>query len=335
MGKLDDLLSAVSRSAPESKYIRAYHGSPHDFDRFDASKIGTGEGAQAYGHGLYFAGNEKVAGEYRRQLAGEPLPMDLAIDGSPVFRRDWQNLPPLHKDGTNYLMSRLRNHSDEYASEALGEIQKDLPGLLEDAKAAPPVGVDGDQWYRERYTRERRIRELEGAMELLRDRKVTVLPSERPGKTYEVEIGHPEDSLIDYDAPIGQQPKAISENSALLEMAADEARNSALQATTQGRSDHWWNIAKDPSQAPASLAIQAGRSRRPVGASRPPMSPREFSQYLLQSGVPGIRYLDGNSRRAMEGTRNYVMFPGTEDSIRILRKYGIMAPIAAGAMGEE
>ena len=37
--------------------IRAYHGSPHDFDKFDLSKIGTGEGAQAYGHGLYFAEN--------------------------------------------------------------------------------------------------------------------------------------------------------------------------------------------------------------------------------------------------------------------------------------
>ena len=31
--------------------IRAFHGSPHDFDRFDISRIGTGEGAQAYGHG--------------------------------------------------------------------------------------------------------------------------------------------------------------------------------------------------------------------------------------------------------------------------------------------
>jgi hypothetical protein len=27
--------------------ITAYHVSPHDFDRFDMSKIGTGEGAQA------------------------------------------------------------------------------------------------------------------------------------------------------------------------------------------------------------------------------------------------------------------------------------------------
>jgi hypothetical protein len=49
--------------------IKAYHGSPHDFDRFDLSKIGTGEGAQAYGHGLYFADKEAVAKQYRDVLA--------------------------------------------------------------------------------------------------------------------------------------------------------------------------------------------------------------------------------------------------------------------------
>jgi hypothetical protein len=49
--------------------IKAYHGSPHDFDAFDLSKIGTGEGAQAYGHGLYFADNEGVAKSYRDALA--------------------------------------------------------------------------------------------------------------------------------------------------------------------------------------------------------------------------------------------------------------------------
>jgi hypothetical protein len=49
--------------------IRAYHGSPHDFDKFDLSKIGMGEGAQAYGHGLYFAENEGVARGYRDALS--------------------------------------------------------------------------------------------------------------------------------------------------------------------------------------------------------------------------------------------------------------------------
>src|SRR6188768_1156238 len=52
------------------KPIRAYHGSPHDFDRFDLSKIGTGEGAQAYGHGLYMAENEGTARSYRDALSG-------------------------------------------------------------------------------------------------------------------------------------------------------------------------------------------------------------------------------------------------------------------------
>jgi len=55
--------------ANEGQGIRAYHGSPHDFDRFDASKIGTGEGAQAYGHGLYFAENPKVAESYKMIFA--------------------------------------------------------------------------------------------------------------------------------------------------------------------------------------------------------------------------------------------------------------------------
>jgi hypothetical protein len=44
--------------------LTVYHGSPHLFDKFDMSKIGTGEGAQAYGHGLYVAENPEVAKSY-------------------------------------------------------------------------------------------------------------------------------------------------------------------------------------------------------------------------------------------------------------------------------
>lgn len=57
--------------------IRAYHGSPHDFDKFDISKIGTGEGAQVYGHGLYFAENENTAKSYR--TSNGPAWMSTAI----------------------------------------------------------------------------------------------------------------------------------------------------------------------------------------------------------------------------------------------------------------
>jgi hypothetical protein len=55
-----------------------YHGSPHKFNKFDMSKIGTGEGAQAYGHGLYFAESPDVAKSY--QKLGEVV----SIGGKPV-----------------------------------------------------------------------------------------------------------------------------------------------------------------------------------------------------------------------------------------------------------
>jgi hypothetical protein len=42
----------------------AYHGSPHKFDKFSLDKIGTGEGKQQQGVGLYFADHPNVAQKY-------------------------------------------------------------------------------------------------------------------------------------------------------------------------------------------------------------------------------------------------------------------------------
>jgi hypothetical protein len=49
--------------------MTVWHGSPHVFERFDLGKIGTGEGAQAYGHGMYVAQNPKVAEGYKNVLS--------------------------------------------------------------------------------------------------------------------------------------------------------------------------------------------------------------------------------------------------------------------------
>ncbi|RLC08723.1 MAG: hypothetical protein DRI24_22900, partial [Deltaproteobacteria bacterium] len=46
------------------KGMVAFHGSPHKFDKFKISQLGTGEGAQAYGHGMYLAESKEVAGGY-------------------------------------------------------------------------------------------------------------------------------------------------------------------------------------------------------------------------------------------------------------------------------
>lgn len=53
---------------PTSFSLQAYHGTPHKVDKFTTAKIGTGEGAQAYGWGLYFAEIRSVARMYQKRL---------------------------------------------------------------------------------------------------------------------------------------------------------------------------------------------------------------------------------------------------------------------------
>lgn len=94
---------------PATFSIRAYHGTPHKVDEFTTSKIGTGEGAQAYGWGLYFAENKEVAEGYAQtvrqsidspeRLAGQALFQDrgnrvAAIESLRAadvvgFRKEW------------------------------------------------------------------------------------------------------------------------------------------------------------------------------------------------------------------------------------------------------
>ena len=52
--------------------IKTYHGSGTDFDEFSMSAVGTGEGAQMYGHGLYLSDLEDV-GQYYRDQVGQVI----------------------------------------------------------------------------------------------------------------------------------------------------------------------------------------------------------------------------------------------------------------------
>ena len=76
-----EMLQGMSRGTVSP--LDVYHGSPYKFDRFDASKIGTGEGAQAYGHGLYLAENPGVAGAYKKNLSQGRAPLEVNLDGAP------------------------------------------------------------------------------------------------------------------------------------------------------------------------------------------------------------------------------------------------------------
>lgn len=49
----------------ESKVL--YHGSSYSFSKFDMNKVGTGDGLNKYGFGLYFADNSELASYYARE----------------------------------------------------------------------------------------------------------------------------------------------------------------------------------------------------------------------------------------------------------------------------
>jgi hypothetical protein len=265
MGKYDDLIAAVSRSAPKPKYIRAFHGSPYDFDRFDASKIGTGEGAQAYGHGLYFAGNEDVARGYRNALKWR------GWDTGDAARRatQWVEKSGSRDSAIDALMANINQLSATVGRNSLSA------RLNEEAIKYLQSGGD--------------------------------LPPAPSGRMYEVEIDRPESSLLDWDAPISRQPKVVQKvfGDFAMDELGDGGRIYRDIATRHGEA-----FDDDMTGVLANL---------------------EASKELLSEGVPGIRYLDQGSRRADQGTRNYVMFPGTEDSIRILRKFAVPGAVGAGA----
>jgi hypothetical protein len=99
-----------------------WHGSPHKFDKFDASKIGTGEGAQAYGHGLYFAETPDVAKGYRDKLSGAGYFSD---DGKYFMKNDSKGT--FHSFDPKTNSDALINESEFYKNAPASLYKVDLP----------------------------------------------------------------------------------------------------------------------------------------------------------------------------------------------------------------
>jgi hypothetical protein len=123
------MLAGVKDSGGQPYYQSAFHGSPHRFDRFTLEHIGTGEGMQAYGWGLYFAGDKGIAEWYRHNLVSKQVSdkylswamsneglanlfedelyvyadrnldlADISAEFSNVFYRDAHNMPQVISD---------------------------------------------------------------------------------------------------------------------------------------------------------------------------------------------------------------------------------------------
>ena len=276
MNKLDALATRLAGEASPS-VIRAYHGSPYDFDRFDASKIATGEGNQVYGHGLYFAGDEDVARSYRDALK-------TSVDRS--VPRDLQ---------TAYIEASIAR--GDFANRRGGWLRKN-------PRMEFPQQAEMDANETLFYDLQNRVHAA----------------ANNPGRMYEVEIAHPEDSLLDYDSPFGKTSGVVA-----AEVLASKSPGIIPDQTLRAIQDGTW-ASRDFTYGDSPLLA----NRRLQKFSKMP----EGAAALLDAGIPGIRYLDGMSRSAGDGTRNYVMFPGTEDSIRILRKYAFPGAVGTGVASQ-
>lgn len=119
--------AALSKKAAQQAFAAAtvWHGSPHKFDKFDFSKIGTGEGAQAYGHGGYVAEAPEVATGYQKALSPEGKATDLNtkmkfvdIGGKPLdqFNVDMsQELIDAAKSGGQDFINLAKQKRDRWA----------------------------------------------------------------------------------------------------------------------------------------------------------------------------------------------------------------------------
>lgn len=96
-------------------YQSAWHGSPHDFDKFDLGSIGGGLGTQAFGWGLYFTENKNVAEKYKVErksknkftLNGNDIPIEYA----PVINQIFGGINVENNKET--LLKRLTSHRED------------------------------------------------------------------------------------------------------------------------------------------------------------------------------------------------------------------------------
>ena len=329
-GLLVDATQMVKQMGPDLAGLlglTAFHGSPYRFSKFDASKIGTGEGAQAYGHGLYFAESPGVAKGYQINLTSNTA----TLDGKP--------LP---------LLNMIEREAADYATQYGG--QKQAIEVLNNKITQNSRFDDID------YLTKVRDKLAASKYEKNQGAFYTVdIPDEMIGK------------MLDWDKLLSEQSQsvinALQKNGLIsdVERVGSVAAEKVRQLAQQPRVAEWArrDLMKDAEQlqiskSPKHVAGVLKRMQMDYGISSDsgPFSnvANDFlsfvkgmqavpnmdtgggaisflqamygnagaSQKLREAGIPGIRYLDQGSRDSGKGTRNFVVFPGEEEALKML-----------------
>ena len=259
----------------------AWHGSPHTFDKFSTSAIGTGEGAQAYGYGLYFAGAKDVAEWYRDKLAGQQS--TLIIDGQ-----------------------EFGNTQQEYSQAA------DVDRLIMDAY----IGIGKGYKSKKQLVAELKSR-AKGAFKnwkpifkeaIAKAQTDAVDINTEKGKLYKVELAPAEDEYLLWDKPLSEQSEKVRE-------ALDKIENP--EGDVDQLSDDDLLIALGGLRRTIGKEKTGQGLYKELGSLKG--SDKAASEYLHSLGIRGIKYLDGNSRSGKKEDYNYVIF--SDDDVEIQEMY--------------
>jgi hypothetical protein len=174
-------MASAQRTGSLLSPLTVFHGSPHKFSKFEAKKIGTGEGAQAYGHGLYFAENPAVARQYQESLSD----FDMLVDGKPFNPEN-----PAHRAA---LEVKQRG-----GDVAIKDIVANYNQQIKDLRSR------NAQWADEL------AKSKEEELPFIKSGKLPVYSESTKGSLYTVDL--PDEQIakmLDWDKPLSQQPEAV------------------------------------------------------------------------------------------------------------------------------
>jgi hypothetical protein len=249
--------------------LRLFHGSPHDFDRFSMSKIGTGEGAQAYGHGLYFAENEGIARSYRDNLLDARIPQ--VNERLKELSREMGKISSGYRQWKPGFADEGKALAEEYDS-LLDERSRMKGRMYEVSVNANPE--DFLDWDKPLSEQSQRVRDVLGQF----------------GMKYDEAASNDFDNALlaalfnDAPGPLPKRPINPTGNDIYM-------RSTLRNFAVQDDAGRWGPGASTYDE---SLAAAGGDPKRVRAISTGGAPDR--SEALRRAGIPGIRYLDAGSR---------------------------------------
>ena len=283
-------------------YQSAWHGSPHDFDTFDLGAIGTGEGNQVHGWGLYFAKDKKVSDLYRRELS-----LIHDVDKGTLFKVDVPDTKEMIDEQQSLnILSKETKQNLNAAINALPEQEKEV--FINEYTNSPLFNHYAKKEIDELGSK---FEQLDNEYRLLKDEYLDKFLKEDLNKITQRNLNRLSEKYnIDLKA-LKENPNSIKDIKNQLDTMWFNAFKEFGMTKQRYRDTYWGKYKKDFS----SLLNDSGINGRDfyLALSKALGSAKQASEHLNKYGVKGITYVGEQDGRC------YVVFD--DKAIKVIEKY--------------